>query len=120
MFFIFFCKPTTLLNYKTKVCRTFYLNAQVCHHNRNKNTSKTYPVWQNWDAIKRPIILHVKVPFSRTGGSYFSAGMTGNPSACRFRNRKPCNDSNEDMRHDTFPGVAGGLSLSICRRAHII
>src|SRR6218665_385878 len=65
-------------------------------------------------------MLHVKVPFSRTGGSYVSAGMTGNPSACRFRNRKPSNDSNEDMRHDTFPGVGGGLSLSICRRAHII
>src|SRR6218665_803857 len=46
MFFIFFCKPTTLLNYKTKICRTFYLNAQVYHHNRNQNSLKTSPVWQ--------------------------------------------------------------------------
>src|SRR6218665_2661657 len=65
-------------------------------------------------------MLHVKVPFSRTGGSYFSAGMTGSPSACRFQHRIPSNDPNKDMRHDTFSGVAGGVSLSICRRAHII
>ena len=35
----------------------YAVHAQLCHHNRNKNTSKTYPVWQNWDAIKRQIFV---------------------------------------------------------------
>src|SRR6218665_3934972 len=95
------------------------LKCTSVHHNRNQNSLKTSPVWQTGTQLS----VHnftCKSTLLVSGRSYFSAGMTGNPSACSFWNRKPSNDSNEDMRHDTFPGVAGGLSLSICRRAHII
>src|SRR6218665_1518 len=82
--------------------RTFYLNAQVYHHNRNQNSLKTSPVWQTGTQLSVRLLL----PYPGNWVLSFRNNVGQNQGLARNR-----------YRAKTIIWIAHASWLATCRRS---